>query len=79
MSTEEERMIKLAIRNSVLETQSQDATLESIEEMKTYHPTLEEFSTPINYIEKLYKEGAHKYGCIKIVPPKEYRPPLAFD
>ena len=53
--------------------------MDDIEEMKTYYPTAEEFGTPINFIEKLYKEGASKYGCIKIVPPKEFTPPLAFD
>jgi hypothetical protein len=47
--------------------------------MKTYYPTVEEFISPIDYIEKLFKEGAPQYGCIKIVPPKEFRPPLAFD
>lgn len=47
--------------------------------MKTYYPTKEEFISPIKFIEKLYKEGAHKYGCIKIVPPKDFKPPLAFD
>ena len=34
-------------------------TLSEIEEIKTYFPTEDEFSlNPINYIEKLYKEGA---------------------
>lgn len=48
--------------------------------MKTYYPTIEEFNmNPIEYIEKLVKEGAEKYGCIKIVAPKEFKPPLAFD
>jgi hypothetical protein len=48
--------------------------------MKTFYPTVEEFGrSPIDYFEKLFKEGAAQYGCIKIVPPKEFRPPLAFD
>jgi len=47
--------------------------------MKTLYPTKEEFLNPIVYIDKLYKEGVSKYGCIKIVPPKDYKPPLAFD
>jgi jumonji domain-containing protein 2 len=79
MSTEEERMIKLALKNSLIETQNSNAALNSIEEMKTFHPSLEEFTNPIAYIEKLYKEGAHKYGVVKIVPPKEFKPVLAFD
>jgi hypothetical protein len=33
--------------------------LDEIEEMKTYYPTVEEFSkSPIDYFEKLFKEGA---------------------
>lgn len=79
MTAEEERLIKLAIRNSLSETQNQVCSLDSIEEMKTYYPTVEEFKSPIDYIEKLFKEGANLFGCIKIIPPKEFRPPLAFD
>jgi len=28
--------------------------LDEIEEMKTYYPTVEEFASPIDYIEKLF-------------------------
>lgn len=59
MSTEEERMIKLAIKNSLVETQSSAQLVEEIDEMKTYYPTPEEFRmNPIEYIEKLLREGA---------------------
>jgi hypothetical protein len=30
-------------------------------------------------VEKLYKEGAWKYGIVKIIPPKDFKPILAFD
>ena len=40
---------------------------------------MEEFREPIVYMEKLFKEGASKYGIVKIVPPKEFKPVLAFD
>jgi hypothetical protein len=48
--------------------------------MKTYYPTTEEFGTnPLIYFDKLFKQGAEQYGVVKIVPPKEFNPPLAFD
>lgn len=63
-------MIKLAIKNSLTETENKvTESLDIIEEMKTYYPTTEEFKNPVAYIEQLYSEGAHKYGAIKIVPP----------
>lgn len=50
-----------------------------IKEMMTFYPTEEEFTNPIEYVERLYSEGADDYGCIKIVPPESFRPPVAFD
>lgn len=47
--------------------------------MKVYKPTEEEFNEPIKYIERLYSEGAHKYGCVKIVPPTSFTPPYSLD
>jgi hypothetical protein len=78
-STEEQRMIKLAIKNSLIESQNSIERLDDIQEVKTYHPSIEEFANPIDYIEKLYKEGAAQYGIVKIVPPKNFKPILAFD
>jgi histone demethylase JARID1 len=49
-------------------------------EMPTFHPTEEEFRYPILYIEKLIREeDAYSFGCIKIVPPPSFKPPVAFD
>lgn len=54
--------------------------LDEIEEVKTYYPTEEQFAEPMKYIEYLNAvEKASKYGIVKIVPPKSFRPPLAFD
>jgi hypothetical protein len=58
MTTEEERMIKLAIKNSMTEFQNSNASLDEIEEMKVFHPSEEEFQNPMVYIEQLIKEGA---------------------
>eukprot|EP00347_Sterkiella_histriomuscorum_P014216 403361728 len=79
ITTEEERMIKLAIKNSMAEIQNSNADLDQIEEMQTFYPTDLEFQNPMIYIEKLVKEGAEKFGVIKIVPPKTFQPSLAFD
>jgi len=53
--------------------------LDDIEQVKTFYPSQEEFLRPLDYIEKLYSEGASKYGIVKIVPPKDFKPILAFD
>ena len=47
--------------------------------MKVYYPTMEEMMNPIEYIERIYREGASEYGCVKLKPPAEFRPPCAFD
>ena len=39
MSTEEERMIKLALKNSLVEVQSNEGVLDNIEEMPVFYPT----------------------------------------
>jgi len=72
-------MLKLAIKNSLIEKENSTTKLEIIEEMKTYYPTAEEFDNPVAYVEKLYSEGAHKFGTIKIVPPNGFKPRLAFN
>jgi len=53
--------------------------LSGVQEMMVFKPTLEEFQEPICYIEKLYKQGAWKYGCVKIIPPAGFSPPFSFD
>lgn len=48
--------------------------------MKTYYPTEKEFENPILYIDSLMASPtAQGIGCIKIVPPKSFRPGLAYD
>lgn len=48
--------------------------------MKTFYPTEAEFKNPIIYIDSIMKKSsAIKSGCVKIVPPKSFKPGLAFD
>lgn len=52
-------MIKLAIKNSLIEKENKvTESLDVIEEVKTYYPSQEEFKNPLIYVEKLYQEGA---------------------
>jgi len=63
LSREEEKMLTIAMKNSLREQQaSPEVELHEIEEMKTYRPSEDEFKDPIKYVEQLYKEGASEYG-----------------
>jgi len=69
------------MQNSILDSKQSTDLLQSIEEMKTYRPTEAEFAQPMTYIEKLLRteHNVTQYGCIKIIPPPSFKPPLAFD
>ena len=68
------------MNNSRRETKSSNTTLESIEEIATFRPHEADFKDPILYIEKLLrKSNIARFGCIKIIPPESFKPPLAFD
>ena len=48
--------------------------------MKTYYPSEKDFANPITYIDNIMgSPAAKKIGCVKIVPPKSFKPGLAFD
>lgn len=80
ISSEEEKLLAIAIKNSLRESSAKlKVELNQIQEMKTYRPSEAEFGDPIAYIEQLYKEGAQEYGCIKIIPPEGYNPPVPID
>lgn len=76
-------MIEKALAISRIEQSSMaSAVSEFVEPMPVFYPSTEEFRNPIDYIEKLMEvDGANiaQYGCIKIVPPSHFKPPLAFD
>lgn len=68
------------MKNSLLETENVNTAITKIEEMKTFYPSEEEFADPLVYIDLLVSDHqAHQYGCIKIVPPASFKPPLAFN
>lgn len=59
----------------MIETKNSVNNLDEIEDMPVFHPTEEEFSNPIDYIEKLqHHYGAAEYGTIKVIPPKSFKP-----
>ena len=54
--------------------------LKEVEEMPVFHPTEDEFKSPMDYLDHLWHEhGVADFGCIKIVPPASFKPTLAFD
>lgn len=64
----------------MLETKNTNEKLELIDEMAVFRPTKEEFKNPIDYFEKLYHvHKVYQYGCVKVIPPDDFKPPLAFD
>jgi hypothetical protein len=75
------KLLQQAIKNSLIDQKNVVASLDNIEEMPVFYPTEEEFNgDPIAYIEKLYHEqDAGYFGTVKIVPPKSFKPKLAFD
>ncbi|KAI8149987.1 PLU-1-like protein-domain-containing protein [Fennellomyces sp. T-0311] len=49
-----------------------------LQEAPTYYPTEEEFKEPIKYIQQIRPE-AEKFGIVKIVPPKSYKPAFCLN
>ena len=80
ISYEEEKMLSLALKNSIREQNASSIQdYSKVKEMKTFYPTEEEFVDPVKYIETLFLEDAWKFGCIKIVPPASFKPGYAFN
>lgn len=44
-----------------------------------FYPTVEEFSSPMEYIERVAKECADDHGIAKVVPPEGWAPPFSLD
>jgi hypothetical protein len=45
-----------------------------------FKPSEQEFADPVTYIEGLMRnKNAIEFGCVKIIPPDSFKPPLAFD
>jgi len=78
VSSEEERYLMQAIRNSKLDTSRNRGEL-VVDPAPTFYPTVEEFQgNPIDFIEKI-RPIAQQYGICKIVPPKGWNPPFCVD
>jgi hypothetical protein len=82
LSAKERRLLEQALAISRVEQKNLTRQIsEFIEPMPVFHPSEEEFQNPIEYVEKLItsNEKIAQYGCVKIVPPSSFKPPLAFD
>lgn len=44
-----------------------------------FHPTPQEFSEPLKYIEKISREAMPQHGIVKVVPPQGWKPPFSLD
>ncbi|ORY58689.1 JmjC domain, hydroxylase-domain-containing protein [Leucosporidium creatinivorum] len=64
--------------NPLPRPKSRPTRIFGIPEAPVYHPSVEEFAHPMEYIEKIAVE-AKEYGICKIVPPEGWRPPFALD
>jgi hypothetical protein len=60
------------------ETVSSSAYHLQLEEVPSYHPTMEEFANPTQYIASIRDEAEH-YGLARIVPPEGWKPPWPID
>jgi hypothetical protein len=49
-----------------------------LEEVPTYHPTMEQFANPMTYIASIREEAEH-FGLARIVPPEGWKPPWLID
>lgn len=49
-----------------------------LEHAPIYFPTIDEFASPLEYIEKISVE-AKEFGICKVVPPEGWRPPFALN
>ena len=49
-----------------------------LEEVPSYHPTMEEFTNPMTYIASIREEAEH-FGLARIVPPEGWKPPWLID
>ena len=81
ISKQEQKLIYQALKNSLVESTNINDKLIEIDEMPVFRPTEEEFSSAIDYIEKIYNDEnvRNLYGTFKIIPPASFKPPLAFD
>ncbi|SCZ97679.1 BZ3500_MvSof-1268-A1-R1_Chr4-3g07364 [Microbotryum saponariae] len=57
---------------------SRPARMFGLQHAPVFHPTIEEFAKPMEYIEKIALE-AREWGICKVVPPEGWRPPFALN
>jgi len=78
VSSEEQRYLQQAIRNSKLDVKRGNGELD-VPHAPTFFPTVEEMEgNPLDYIEKI-RPIAQQYGICKIIPPKGWSPPFCVN
>lgn len=55
------------------------ADFEQIPSVPVYKCTEAEFKEPMKLLEELRRQGYDEYGCVKLVPPKSFKPPFCFN
>lgn len=63
---------------STLPSKTPENRMFNLEHSPVYYPTVEEFASPLQYIEMISVE-AKEYGICKVVPPPGWRPPFALN
>ncbi|OQR99733.1 histone demethylase [Achlya hypogyna] len=76
LARDEEAMVRLALQRSRTDVTVQADVL--LPECATFRPTLEEFASPTEYIQKIAPE-ARKTGIAKIIPPVGWNPACMID
>jgi hypothetical protein len=75
MTAEEERLLKAALRVSMVEQRVESV---AIPECPVFTPTMEQWAHPMQFIRSIADVG-YKHGIVKIIPPEGWRAPCGVN